>query len=166
MLRPIQIASSLLVAAAVLAMGPFARAEEAPRLMLLQPSDDHELIEPEARLPKMGFYSVFVHGRGARVTGLAFDGEAERIGLEVGDVIVGVNGQRLQSPHDWANIIHDIVHTHDDEVLLYGAQQSGGPQMRLKPTLKPLHEPIITLHIRDWRTGQIHLRKTNLRNWE
>jgi hypothetical protein len=87
--------------------------------------------------------------------------------LEEGDMIIGINGVKLKSPSDWNAMILDELNDHDDDVLMYGAAQSGQEEPKLQLKLKPEHdhEHIITLHIRDWRTGKVYLRKTNLNDW-
>lgn len=135
--------------------------------MLLKPSGEEQNHLLLQQLPRLGFYSQFVQGQGAHVTGVRHGSEAARLGLEAGDMIVGINGQKLMSKHDWNTILADIVYNQpEDDVVLFGAQQNGPQALLLKPKLQPENSQIITLHIRDWRTGMIALRKTNLQNWE
>lgn len=88
-------------------------------------------------VPQFGFESTFGWRGGTlgeQVTHVQFGGPASRLGLEVGDAIIGVNGQVLQTANCWHNTLHRA------------AQQDGW----------------VTLKIVDGRTGKMAYRTSNL----
>lgn len=91
-----------------------------------------KLTTQEVPVPRIGFSSYF-DGQGEQVTSVRSGSLAARIGLEPGDVILAVNGQRLTYDGAWYR-------------LMSGAAKRGN----------------LTLAIRDWRTGRIAYRYVNL----
>jgi hypothetical protein len=87
-----------------------------------------KLRSPAGGVPRLGFTSYF-NGQGEAVTRVLSGTAASRVGLEPGDVIVAVNGERLLTYGAW------------DREISNAAIQGH-----------------VVLAIRDWRTGQTAFR--------
>lgn len=85
-------------------------------------------------LPKLGFDSQLIAGYGEQVTYVERGSTAFRLGLEAQDVILSLNGKRLTQRGAW-------------QTALQNAVAEGG---------------VVTLTIRDARTGAIAVRQTKL----
>ena len=57
-------------------------------------------------LPKLGFYGHIVYGQGLMIDNVAWATEAQRIGLEPGDVIVSVNGRPIRNWNDYNSALY------------------------------------------------------------
>jgi hypothetical protein len=100
------------------------------RLILVDPESDPGLA-PDYCLPQFGF-SSFNIGVGERVTFVRWGGVASRMGLEPGDVILSMNGYRLNYHGAWNDALYQAV--------------AGGGWVQLR--------------IRDVRTGIVANRQT------
>jgi hypothetical protein len=87
-------------------------------------------------VPKFGFESQLIVGYGEQVTFVERGSQAFRLGLEEQDVILMLNDKRLTRPGAW-------------QAALLAALENGG---------------VVTLKVRDARTGAIAIRRTNLRS--
>jgi hypothetical protein len=83
-------------------------------------------------LPKFGFSSFTINGFGERVTSVRWGGLAQQMGLESGDVILGLNGYALTYHGSWNDALREAVN-------------NGG---------------WVQLTIRDVRTGFVSTRET------
>jgi len=83
-------------------------------------------------LPKFGFSSFTINGFGERVTFVRWGGIAQQMGLETGDVILGLNGYPLTYHGSWNDALRE-------------AMNNGG---------------WVQLTIRDVRTGFVSTRET------
>ena len=113
---------TLLVAAALVALGAASVATAAPNAYLA-PST-----------PRLGYYYNVIPGYGYRVVNVYWGTPAQRMGLEVGDTILSINGYSLT--YNGAHV-----------PAMQQAQYNGG---------------WCTLRIRDWRTGWVVTRSVNL----
>jgi len=138
----------ILISAAALATTLGANLAQAEETYLLRPD--------YGRTPKLGIYTRFIPGRGMYVTGTAYGTEARRLGIEAGDTIVAIDGRRM----NYAGAFRDAVR----RAMQSGPVYYNGPSMRLQPT-GPTNA-WVTLTIRDWRTGRLATRTTNLGNWD
>jgi hypothetical protein len=101
-----------------------------PKALLLNPGYDPS---PSCYdLPKFGFSSFTINGFGERVTSVRWGGIAQQMGLESGDVILGLNGYPLTYHGSWNNALRE-------------AMNNGG---------------WVELTIRDVRTGFVSTRET------
>src|SRR5690606_5672346 len=76
-------------------------AQAQQRMYLVNPDHDHD---HHWDVPKLGFFGYTTH-RGMVVTKVMPGTEARRIGLEPGDVIVSINGQRICHEGDYERIL-------------------------------------------------------------
>ncbi|MCA9268976.1 MAG: hypothetical protein KDA41_10925 [Planctomycetales bacterium] len=133
-------------------------ANAAEHYLKLQPS---QKLEPLNDIPRLGIYSQFIYGQGVRVTGVLYGSEAARLGIEERDTVVGIDGYLLDTPNAWHNILaYRLANSGGNTPML----NSNTVALRLQPEVCH-HDVIVTLYIRDWRTGQIATRTTNLANW-
>jgi len=120
------IRNATLIAAVLFA---FAASAQAQRLRLV-PTPTPSI------LPKLGMHADFIPHHGYRVNSVVMNGRAWRMGIERGDLIVGLNGHALNYNGSWQHVLAD-------------AMRHGGH---------------VTLCIQDCRTGQIVHRSTSLHN--
>lgn len=65
----------------------------------LYPGPSVQPIAPQ--IPRLGFYGHFEWGHGMVVDSVPWGTPAKRIGLEIGDTIVAINGRWLRSQNDY-----------------------------------------------------------------
>lgn len=97
-----------------------------PQATLLQPGPNC------FELPRFGFSSFSINGFGERVTGVQWGGIAQQMGLESGDIILGLNGFPLTYHGSWNDALRE-------------AMNNGG---------------WVQLTVRDVRTGFVATRET------
>ena len=94
----------------------------APRL---QPRLVPPVVQPHVHPPvTLGFYGDFHDGHGMHVTGVVPGSIAQRLGLEVGDVILRINNRSLTCEHDF----QDALRGADGVRLLVQDVRSGRPR--------------------------------------
>jgi hypothetical protein len=118
-------AVTLPIALAVVAALSLPAVASNPQPLLLAPEHDD-------CLPQFGFASFNIAGVGERITNVRWGGLASRIGLEPGDLILSMNGYRLNYHGSW------------NDALSYAVANGGWVQLR----------------IRDVRTGFVAYRET------
>jgi hypothetical protein len=101
-----------------------------PQPLLLPPGGNHGPIHRE--LPRFGFSSYNVNGYGEQITGVRWGGIASRMGLEQGDVILSLNGYRLNYHGAWKDALREAM----------------------------FHGGWVQLKVRDVRSGRIAIRET------
>jgi hypothetical protein len=121
-IRTTVVATLVILSFVALAVTPSAASH--PQTRLLPPEPDH-------CLPQFGFSSFNIAGVGERVTYVEWHGLASRIGLEPGDMILSMNGYRLNYHGSWNDALHR-------------AMDMGGH---------------VRLRIRDVRTGHVAFRQ-------
>ena len=110
---------------AVIAVVALSAGASQPKALLLAPG-------PDNCLPEFGFASFNIYGVGERVTFVRWGGLASQLGLEPGDMILSMNGFRLNYHGAW------------NDALSYAVANGGWVQ----------------LTIRDVRTGHLAYRET------
>lgn len=95
----------------------------------------HEVLRPEVAtmiappIPtqRLGFTGTFLPGRGLRVEQVEWGTKAERLGLERGDVLLEINGQRLRSLGHYFQLLEDAAAWNDGRVSLVVRNVRGNP---------------------------------------
>jgi hypothetical protein len=112
---------------AIVALVALSAGAAQPKALLLVPEPDH-------CLPEFGFSSFNIAGVGERVTFVRWGGLASQLGLEPGDMLLSLNGYRLNYHGAWNDALH------------YAVANGGWVQ----------------LTIRDVRTGRLAYRQTSV----
>lgn len=74
--------------------------------------------QPDYDLPRFGFESFNLHGVGERVTHVSRRGLAAEMGLERGDVVLRMNGHRLDYHGSWNDALREAMFNHGGWVRL------------------------------------------------
>jgi membrane-associated protease RseP (regulator of RpoE activity) len=85
---------SLAVAVIVGVVGISSAQAAPPHIKVAPPHHRHAV-------PRLGFYGHAIAGHGIVIDRVVYGSEAHRIGLERGDIIVGVNNYRIRSADDY-----------------------------------------------------------------
>ncbi len=84
----------------------------------------HRLMAPNphgsghAPTPRLGFNGQISYGHGMRVNYVQYGTPAHWIGLERGDVIVRINGRRINSRYDYDRALEDAAYYRGGRVVL------------------------------------------------
>lgn len=88
------------------------------RLRFMQQGNTQFVMPPNQTAPRLGFMGHMKFGWGMMVDYVNFGTTAQRVGLESGDVIVRVNGQRVQSARHWNYLMWQAVQRYGGRVSL------------------------------------------------
>jgi hypothetical protein len=98
-----------LVAGLVAAAFTASPASAEPKALFLSPGADPDFV-PQP-LPRFGFSSFNINGVGERVTDVRWGGLASQFGLERGDLILSLNGNRLTYHGSWTDALREAMYT-------------------------------------------------------
>jgi len=108
---------TFVLVAALVTTGFTASPAAAEIKLLLSPGLDPGFM-PQPYLPKFGFSSFNINGIGERVTYVRWGGLASQFGLEPGDLVLSMNGHRLNYHGSWNDALLDAMVHHDGLVRL------------------------------------------------
>jgi len=78
---------------------------------------------------------------GAQITAVMVDSPADRVGLPLGGIIVGVDGQRIDSPNDLAHVIRASAPNQRIELKYYEGARLFRKEVELAPYVPPQSIP-------------------------